>query len=84
MAYDASKDQVLDTWENEETGLQISICRYGEGEPKLQIGPRTYTKKDGSKSTTKTGRLSMADVLWLDETLAEVNEKMKRYFLEAN
>lgn len=84
MAYDASKDQVLNAWENEETGLQISICRYGEGEPKLQIGPRTYAKKDGSKSTTKTGRLSMADVLWLDETLAEVNEKMKRYFLEAN
>ena len=25
MAYDASKDRVLDTWENEETGLQISI-----------------------------------------------------------
>ncbi|MCF8145229.1 MAG: hypothetical protein K9N21_15040 [Deltaproteobacteria bacterium] len=84
MAYDASKDRVLDTWENEETGLQISINRYGDGEPKLQIGPRTYTKKDGSKSATKTGRLSMADVLWLEETLAEVNEKMKRYFLEAN
>jgi hypothetical protein len=84
MAYDASKDRVLDTWENEETGLQISINRYGDGEPKLQIGPRTYTKKDGSKSATKTGRLSMADVLWLEEILAEVNEKMKRYFLEAN
>ena len=35
MAYDASKDQVLDTWENEETGLRISIYRYGDGEPKL-------------------------------------------------
>lgn len=82
MAYDASKDQVLDTWENEETGLQISINRYGDGEPKLQIGPRTYTKKDGSKSTTKTGRLSIADVLWLEEILEEIREKMKRHFLE--
>jgi len=82
MAYDATKDQVLDTWENEETGLQISINRYADGEPKLQIGPRTYTKKDGSKSATKTGRLSMADVLWLEETLSEVKEKMNRYFLE--
>jgi hypothetical protein len=82
MAYDASKDQVLDTWENEETGLQISINRYGDGEPKLQIGPRTYTKKDGSKSATKTGRLSMADVLWLEETIEEVKEKMNKYFLE--
>jgi len=84
MAYDASKDQVLDTWENEETGLQISINRYGDGEPKLQIGPRTYTKKDGSKSATKTGRLSMDDVLWLEEILEQVKEKMKTHFLEAN
>ena len=82
MAYDASKNQVLDTWENEETGLQISINRYGNGEPKLQIGPRTYTKKDGSKSTTKTGRLSIADVLWFEETIEEVKEKMNAYFLE--
>ena len=84
MAYDASKDQVLDTWENEETGLQISINRYGDGEPKLQIGPRTYTKKDGSKSATRTGRLSMDDVLWLEEILEQVREKMKKHFLEAN
>jgi hypothetical protein len=81
MAYDASKDQVLDTWGNEETGLQISINRYGDGEPKLQIGPRTYTKKDGSKSTTKTGRLSITDVLWLEEILEEVKNKMNEYFL---
>jgi hypothetical protein len=81
MAYDASKDQVLDTWGNEETGLQISINRYGDGEPKLQIGPRTYTKKDGSKSATKTGRLSIADVLWLEEILEEVKNKMNEYFL---
>jgi hypothetical protein len=81
MAYDASKDQVLDTWENEETGLQISINRYGDGEPKLQIGPRTYTKKDGSKGATKTGRLNMADILWLEETIEAVKEKMKGYFL---
>ena len=81
MTYDASKDQVLDTWENEETGLQISINRYGDGEPKLQIGPRTYTKKDGSRSTTKTGRLSMADVLWLEETIEDIKEKMTKYFL---
>lgn len=84
MAYDASKDQVLETWENDETGLQISINRYGEGEPKLQIGPRTYTKKDGSKSATKTGRLSMADVIWLEETIEDVKEKMTKYFLEEN
>ncbi|MBU1904281.1 MAG: hypothetical protein KJ573_11905 [Proteobacteria bacterium] len=82
MAYDASKDQVLATWENEETGLQLSINRYGDGEPKLQIGPRVYTKKDGSKSATKTGRLSIADVLWFEETIEAIREKMNAYFLE--
>ena len=82
MAYDPGKDQVLETWENEETGLIISIYRYGDGEPKLQIGPRAYTKRDGTKGNTKAGRLSIDDVLWLDETLPSVKEKMNEHFLE--
>lgn len=82
MAYDSSKDQTLATWKNEETGLNISICRYGEGEAKLQIGPRTYTKKDGTERNTKAGRLSIDDVLWLNEVIEEVKDKMNTYFLE--
>ena len=82
MAYDPEKDQVLETWENDETGLMVSIKRYGEGEPKLQIGPRSYTRRDGSKSTTKAGRLTIDDVLWLSEILEEVKEKMNSFFLE--
>jgi hypothetical protein len=82
MAYDPSKDLVLRTWENEETGLIISINRYGNGEPKLQIGPRSYTKRDGTKTTTKAGRLAIDDVLWLGEVLEEVKEKMNEYYLE--
>jgi hypothetical protein len=82
MAYDSSKDQVLHTWENDKTGLNISICRYGDGEAKVQIGPRTYTKKDGSKSATKSGRLSIDDVNWLSEIIEQVIEKMNGYFLE--
>ena len=84
MAYDASKDNVLETWENEKTGLTISIYRYGDGEPKLQIGPRTYLKRDGTKASTKPGRLSINDVLWLDENLEQVKEKMNKYFLEGS
>ncbi len=84
MAYDSTKDQVLETWENEDTGLTISIHRYGDGDPKLQIGPRIYVKKDGSKSTTKTGRLSIDDILWFDEIIEEVKEKMSKHFLEGN
>jgi hypothetical protein len=82
MAYDASKDKVLDSWENDDTGLMVSINRYGEGEPKLQIGPRNYTKKDGSKSTTKAGRLAIDDVLWLNEILDEVKDKLNAYYLD--
>ena len=82
MPYDASKDQILHTWENAETGLNISICRYGEGEAKLQIGPRTYTKADGTKRTNKAGRLSIDDVLWLNDMFEEIKEKMNEYFLE--
>ncbi len=82
MAYDSSKDQVLETWENDETGLSISIYRYGDGEAKLQIGPRIYTKRDGTKKATKAGRLSIDDVIWLNEVIEEVKEKMKDYFLD--
>ena len=84
MAYDASKDLVLETWENDETGLLVSVNRYGEGEPKLQIGPRSYTKRDGTKATTKAGRLAIDDVLWLSEILEKVKEKMNEYYLEGS
>jgi hypothetical protein len=84
MAYDAGMDEELEKWENDETGLVVSIYRYGEGDPKLQIGPRFYTKKDGSKSARKAGRLTIDDVLWLDEIIEEVKEKMNDHFLEGS
>lgn len=82
MAYDANKDKVLASWENEETGLQVTINQYGDADPKMQIGPRAYTRKDGKKSSTKAGRLTIEDVLWLSETLEEVADKMKESFLD--
>ncbi|MDY7036011.1 MAG: hypothetical protein SV375_07600 [Thermodesulfobacteriota bacterium] len=82
MAYDPTRNQVLKTWENDETGLNISINRYGDGEPKLQIGPRSYTKKDGTVTMTRAGRLSIDDILWLSEVLEDVKEKFNEYFLE--
>ncbi len=46
--------------ENDETGLLVSIQQYGDGEPKLQIGPRILKKK-----TAQTGRLlKQAACLW--------------------
>ena len=49
MAYDPEKDKVLKTWKCNETGLLVSINRYGDGEAKVQIGPRILLKKDGSQ-----------------------------------
>ncbi len=82
MPYDPSKDKVLAAWENEETGLTVSIHRYGDGEPKLQIGPRTYTKRDGSRGSARAGRLTIQDVLWLAEVLEEITARMNDYFLD--
>ena len=81
MAFDATKDKVLASWENDETGLIISINQYGDGEPKMQVGPRTFTRKDGATSTRKPGRLAIDDVLWLSEIIEEVKDKMNEYFL---
>ena len=46
--YDPEQDKKIAEWKNEETGLIISIMQYGEGEPKVQVGPRILKKKDGS------------------------------------
>lgn len=79
MPYDPEKDKVLKKWKSEETGLVLSINRYGEGEAKLQIGPRILKKKDGTDGApVKAGRLSMEDVIWLDDMLNEIRDELGR------
>jgi hypothetical protein len=78
MPFDASKDKVLKEWRSEETGLIVSINRYADGEPKVQIGPRVFVKKDGGESQRKAGRLSMEDMLWLYEVIDEVKETLAK------
>jgi hypothetical protein len=75
--FDPAKDKVLKTWKCEETGLMVSINRYGEGEPKVQIGPRILLKKDGTERTpAKAGRLSIEDVMWLYDIIDEVKDEL--------
>jgi len=75
--YDPEKDKMIKEWKNEDTGLHISINQYGEGEPKLQIGPRILMKKDGTeRRPAKAGRLSIEDVMWLYEIIDEVKEEL--------
>ncbi len=79
MAYDPEKDKVLKKWKCEETGLLVSINRYGDGEPKVQIGPRILLKKDGSeRAPVKAGRLTMEDLLWFYDIIDEVKDEMAR------
>lgn len=75
--YDPEKDKKIKEWANEETGLRVSINQYGEGEPKLQIGPRILKKKDGTdRAPAKAGRLSMEDVMWLYDIIDEVKDEL--------
>ena len=78
MAFDANKDKVLHKWKSEDTGLVISINQYGDGEPKLQIGPRIFTKKDGSESQRKAGRLTIEDLMWFYEIIDDVKDELSR------
>jgi hypothetical protein len=78
MAFDPEKDKILKKWNCEETGLVISINQYGNGEPKVQIGPRVFTKKDGGESQRKAGRLSIEDVMWFYEIIDEVKDELAR------
>ncbi|MBU1711551.1 MAG: hypothetical protein KKD47_00435 [Proteobacteria bacterium] len=78
MPFDPDMDKMLKQWKNEETGLVISINQYGEGEPKLQIGPRVFIKKDGNESQRKAGRLSIEDLIWFYEIIDEVKEELSK------
>ena len=77
MPYDPEKDEMIKQWRCEETGLMLSIQRYGGGEAKLQVGPRILLKKDGSqRAPAKAGRLTIEDVLWLYEIIDEIKDEL--------
>ena len=77
MPYEPEMDKVLKQWQSEETGLVVSINRYGDGEPKVQIGPRILKKRDGTdRAPVKAGRLTIEDILWLYDLIDEIKEEM--------
>lgn len=77
MAFDPSKDKMLKKWKCDETGLIITINQYGDGEPKVQIGPRILLKKDGTeRAPMKAGRLSVEDIMWLYDIIDEVKDEL--------
>jgi hypothetical protein len=77
MPFDPSKDKMLKQWKCLETGLIVSINRYGEGEAKVQIGPRILKKQDGSnRSPVKAGRLTIEDILWLYDIMDDLKDDL--------
>ncbi|WP_373498814.1 hypothetical protein [Desulfococcus sp.] len=79
MAFDPSKDKVLKKWKCEETGLIVTINQYGDGEPKVQVGPRILSKKDGTeRAPAKAGRLSIEDILWFYDIIDEIKDELSR------
>ena len=79
MPYNPEMDKVLKEWKCEETGLVVSINQYGDGEAKVQIGPRRLKKKDGTdRAPVKAGRLTIEDVLWFYDIIDEVKDEMTR------
>lgn len=73
MPFDPSKDSTLKEWELET--FFVSVRRYGESEPKLQIGPRFMGEV--TSNFTKLGRLSLSEAEALSSCLGEVIEFMK-------
>ena len=76
MPFNPELDVILKKWTCDETGLMVSINQYGDGEPKLQIGPRVFKKKDGTESQRKSGRLTIEDVMWLYDIIDEVKDEL--------
>ena len=76
MPYDPDMDKVLKQWRCEETGLIVAIHQYGNGEPKVQIGPRIVIKKDGGESQRKAGRMTIEDLMWFYDIIDEVKDEL--------
>ena len=77
MPYDPDRDKILKQWKCDDTGLLVSINQYGDGQPKVQIGPRILLKRDGSeRAPSKAGRLSVEDILWLYDTIDDIKETL--------
>ena len=79
MPYDPEMDKVLKKWKCEETGLVVTINQYGDGEPKVQIGPRILLKKDGTeRAPVKAGRLTIEDVMWVYDMIDEIKDELTK------
>lgn len=78
MAFDKSKDVTHFEGDivTEKGALKVSVMSYNGGERKLQIGPRTYEKKNGSTGYTKAGRITVEEYAQLKDMLPQIEEAL--------
>ncbi|MFA5732907.1 MAG: hypothetical protein WC934_13030 [Acidithiobacillus sp.] len=77
--FDNSKDQLIKSWDikiNENTKLVVSIHRYNNGDPKVQIGPMMYLKDDQTWSFGKLKRLGWSEMNLLQEIMDDILSEM--------
>lgn len=74
MAYDPSKDEILDSKRvdvSEGRWLEVVLARYDGGEPKIGIN-RCSTAKDGSKKYWNLGRMRIEAAGEVAEAIQEL------------
>ena len=73
-AFDRSKDVCLfeKSIGDEDKCLKVMVMSYNGGEMKLQIGPRTYIKRNGSVGFGKAGRMTFDEVMAINELMPEI------------
>jgi len=73
-SFDRSKDVCVfeKKIESGDKSLNICVMSYNGGEMKLQIGPRTYVKRDGSTGFAKAGRMTLEEVRKIGELMPEI------------
>jgi len=76
MAFDPKKDRLWKEWEHP-NGLRVSVRSYNGGEPTVQIGPRVFTKKDGTVGFARAGRLDHDEFGWLLSIAEEIVDVME-------
>jgi len=72
--YDKSKDVCVfeRSIENGDKCLKICVMSYNGGEMKLQFGPRTYVKRNGTTGFGKVGRMTLNEVMAINDLMPEI------------
>ena len=76
--FDKSKDKVVfeRSIGDDEKSLKVCVMSYNGGEMKLQIGPRTYIRKNGVVGYGKAGRMTFDEVLAISKLMPEIEGVM--------